>query len=84
MALANTLSPRVVKVAAAAVAGLGVGTLVPPDPVRLPVAGSVPGLVVGAVLLAGGLALYVHGPSLLGTGDCGCGGGCGDRCSVES
>lgn len=73
----TALTPKIVKVAAAVLVGLNVGTLVPPSPVTLPVAGEVSGVLVGATGLATGAALYRFGPGLLGSTDCGCAGDCG-------
>ncbi|MFB6068914.1 MAG: hypothetical protein ABEJ90_03205 [Halobacterium sp.] len=66
---------RAAKFAAAVVAGLGVGTLVPPDPVGLPGIGSVSGLLFGSAGLAAGAVLYSQA-SRLAPADCGCGGDC--------
>jgi hypothetical protein len=67
---------KAVKLFAAAVVGLSLGTLVPPDPLALPAAGTVPALPVGVAGLAVGTALYVRGPALVGASGCGCGGDC--------
>lgn len=69
-------SPKLIKVVAAVVVGLGAGALLPPDPVTLPVVGTVPGVVAGAVGVAVGGALYRWGPGVLATPDCGCAGDC--------
>lgn len=71
------VSPKALKVAAAVVVGLSVGTLVSSDPVALPVVGTASGLLVGGVgLLAGGV-LYYWVPGLVASPDCGCSGDCG-------
>lgn len=77
LARGSLLTPRLVKFIAALVVGLSIGTAVPPRPVVLPVAGSVPGLVVGATGLVVGAALYRHGPTLVGQSGCDCSGACG-------
>jgi hypothetical protein len=77
MSLASRSLSRVklAKFAAAAVAGLGVGTLLSPSPVSAPAIGTVPGLVLGGVALLAGVALYTQAGRL--GPDCGCGGDCG-------
>lgn len=60
------------KFLAAALIGLGVGTLLSPDPVAVPLVGTVPGVAVGGVgLVAGGL-LYAQMPNCGCSGDCDC------------
>jgi len=71
------IRPKLVKVVAAIVIGLSIGTLVPPDAVMLPVLGRVSGIVVGAVGLLAGTLLYRRAPDLTGTANCGCSGECG-------
>lgn len=61
------------KILAAVVVGLSIGTLLPPDPVVLPVVGSVSGVLVGGIGLVVGGVLYAQ---LSGTSDCGCSGDC--------
>jgi hypothetical protein len=77
MSLASRSLSRVklAKFVAAAVAGLGVGTLLSPSPVTAPAVGTAPGLPAGAVLLLAGVALYTQADRL--GPDCGCGGDCG-------
>ena len=70
------VNPRIVKVVAAIVVGLSIGTLVPPEPVVVPVVGTVSGIVVGGVGLVTGTALYLWVPGLVGTSECGCSGDC--------
>jgi hypothetical protein len=69
-------SPKLVKMVAAVVVGLSIGTLLPPEPVAVPGVGPVPGLAVGGVGLLAGAVLYLKGPALVGTG-CGCATDCG-------
>lgn len=76
MRVRTPAGPKVLKVTAAVVIGLSVGALVPPDAVRFPVVGAVPGLLAGGVGLLVGLVLYRWMPRLL-TPDCGCAGDCG-------
>lgn len=71
------VGPRTVKVVAAVVVGLSVGTLLPPDAVAVPLVGTVSGVVVGGVGLATGAGLYLWVPGLLAGPDCGCSGDCG-------
>lgn len=71
------IDPRIVKVLAAVVIGLSVGTMVPPKAVLLPAVGAVPGLLVGGLGLVAGAALFQWGPRLVGVADCGCTGDCG-------
>lgn len=70
-------SPKTVKVVAAVLVGLGVGTLTSAEPVSLPVVGPTSALAVGGVGLAAGAVLYQWGPNLVGSPDCGCTGDCG-------
>ena len=55
----------------AVVVGFSVGTLLSPEPLAVPLVGTVPGVVAVAVGLAGGGLLYARMPG------CGCSGGCG-------
>ena len=71
------VSPKAVKVVAAVVVGLSVGTLLPPDPVVLPFVGRVSGLLVGGCGLVAGGVLYLRAPRLVGSSDCDCSGECG-------
>jgi len=73
------LSPKLVKIIAAIIVGLSIGTAVPPEPILLPVVGAVPGLAVGTIGLLAGAALYLRGPTFVGSpeSDCGCTGDCG-------
>lgn len=57
--------------------GLGVGALVPPEPVTVPAVGPMPGIAVGSLGLVVGGALYLRGPSIVGASGCGCSGDCG-------
>lgn len=64
--------PTVGKLLAAVVVGFSVGTLLSPEPLTVPLVGTVPGVAVGGVgLVAGGL-LYTQIPSCGCSGDCGC------------
>lgn len=74
-ALSSVSVPWLGKLLAAVVVGLGIGTLVPPDPVTVPAVGTVSGLLVGggAVVAGGGLYLWIQ----RSTGRCDCGGACG-------
>lgn len=74
----ESISPRLVKLLAAVVVGLSIGTLVPPEPVALPVLGSTPAVAVGGTGLLVGVAVYRWVPGLVNTSssDCGCGGDC--------
>lgn len=69
-------NPRAVKVVAAVVLGLSLGTLVPPEPVTLPAVGTVPGVAAGGIGLAVGAVLYLWVPGWLGASGCGCDGDC--------
>ena len=73
-ALDSVSVPWVGKFLAAVVVGLGIGTLVPPEPVSVPAVGTVSGLLVGsgAIAVGGGLYLWIR----RSTGGCGCGGSC--------
>lgn len=71
------VSPKVVKVVAAIIVGLSVGTLVPPEPVVFPAIGAVSGVAVGGVGLVAGVVLYVWVPTLVSSSECGCAGECG-------
>lgn len=73
------VSPRLVKLLAAIVVGLSIGTLVPPEPVMLPYLGSVSAVLVGGTGLLVGAAVYRWVPALVSTSssDCGCSGDCG-------
>lgn len=64
---------KVTKVFAAVLVGLAVGSMVPPEPVVLPVVGSVSSLVVGGVGVAVGALVYARVP---GSSGCGCSGDC--------
>lgn len=70
-------TPKLVKFAAAVLVGLGVGTLVTPLPVGLPVIGETSGVLVGPAGLTTGVVLYRFGPGVVGGADCGCAGECG-------
>lgn len=70
-------TPKLVKFAAAVLVGLGVGTLVSPSPVALPLAGETSGVFVGLAGLATGGVLYRFGPGLVGSSSCDCAGECG-------
>lgn len=61
--------------AAAVVVGLGLGTLVPPDPVSVPLVGRVPGVVAGGVGLVTGGGAFALLKRSSGSG-CGCSGDC--------
>ncbi|WP_126662168.1 hypothetical protein [Haloterrigena salifodinae] len=63
------------KFLAAVVVGLGIGTLVSPEPVAVPVVGTVSRLLVGsgAVVVGSGLYLWIR----RSTGGRGCGDSCG-------
>lgn len=67
---------RLGKVVAAVVIGLSIGTLVPPEPVALPMVGSVSGIVAGFAGLVVGGGLY--GLARRSASGCGCDGEC--RC----
>jgi len=69
-------SAKLFRVLAAILVGLGVGTLLSPEPVSVPVVGTISGLVVGGVGLVVGPTLYLAVPKLVGP-DCGCAGDCG-------
>lgn len=71
------VSPKIVKVVAAIVVGLSIGTLVPPDAVLLPVVGPMSGIVVGGIGLITGTVLYLWVPALVSPSACGCTGDCG-------
>lgn len=71
----RAVNPKFVKVVAAVVVGLSLGTLVPPDPVTLPGVGTVSGILVGSAGLGSGAILYLWLPRVVGT-DCGCSGDC--------
>lgn len=64
---------RVWKLSAAGLAGLGVGTLLSPEPIAIPVLGTMSGLVVGAAGLVVGGVMYHQAPD---SGGCGCGSDC--------
>jgi hypothetical protein len=64
-------SPTIGKFLAAVVVGFSVGTLLSPEPLAVPLVGTVPGVVAVAVGLAGGGPLYARMPG------CSCSGGCG-------
>ena len=68
------LTPKLVKIVAAVIVGLSIGTAVPPEPVLLPVVGPVPSLAVGTIGLLAGASLYLRGPTFIGSSesDCGC------------
>lgn len=70
-------SPRAVKMVAAVIVGLSVGTLVPPEPVTVPTVGPVSGILVGGIGLVVGGVLYLRGPRVVGSPECGCSGDCG-------
>ncbi|WP_436906805.1 hypothetical protein [Halosimplex marinum] len=59
---------------AAVFVGIGIGTLVPPDPVTVPGVGSVSGLLVGGGALVAGGGLYAA--TKRSSSGCGCGGDC--------
>ncbi len=61
---------------AAVFVGLGIGSLVPPDPVTLPAFGTVPGVLIGAGALAIGGGLYFGLRRLSDSKACGCVGPC--------
>ena len=65
-------APAVGKLLAAALVGLGVGTLLSPAPVAVPLVGTVPGVAVGGVGLVTGGLLYAQMPSCGCSGDCDC------------
>lgn len=66
--------PTIGKLLAAVIIGISLGMLLPPDPVTLPLFGTVPGLVAGAGGLAIGGVLFAKIP---GSSGCGCSGNCG-------
>ncbi|QSX00219.1 hypothetical protein [Haloterrigena alkaliphila] len=66
--------PRLGKFVAAVIVGLGIGTLVAPEPVTVPTVGAVPGLLAGSAAIAVGTGLYLWIKRT--TAGCGCGGGC--------
>ncbi len=72
------VNPKIVKVVAAIVVGLSVGTLIPPEPVTLPVVGPASGIAVGGIGLVLGAVLYLWIPKRVsGSGSgCGCSGDC--------
>lgn len=59
------------KLVAAIIAGLGIGTLVSPEPVTVSVIGTVSGVIVGAIGPVAGGVLYTQ------ISGCGCSGDCG-------
>lgn len=61
---------KLVKLLAAVVVGLGIGTMVPPDPVAVPAVGPVSGLLVGAVGVVVGGVLYTKAPASASSCDC--------------
>jgi len=74
-ALRQYARPRTVATfAAAALLGLGIGTLVQSDPVALPYVGETSQYLVGAGGLLAGGGLYAIRP---GSSDCDCSGPCG-------
>jgi hypothetical protein len=79
MSLRSTtrLTPRRVKVLAAILIGLSIGTLLPPEPVLVPVIGIVPGLLLGGSGLLLGAVLYVRAPTWVTASACECSGDCG-------
>ncbi len=70
-------SPKVVKMVAAVVLGLGIGTIIGAEPVTIPGIGAVSGLLAGGLAVLVGGALYVKGPNHVQSEDCGCGDDCG-------
>lgn len=73
----RAVSPRIIKIVAAIIVGLSVGTALPPDPVNLPFVGTTPGLLVGIFGIITGAVLYLWVPNLVNTSACRCIGDCG-------
>lgn len=55
----GNVNPKLVKVVAAVIMGLSIGTLIPPEPVIVPAIGVVPGLVAGSIGFVTGAVLYL-------------------------
>lgn len=61
------------KFLAAALVGIGIGTMVPPEPMAVPGLGSISSLLVGGAGVVAGTGLYTRIPS---SSECGCSGDC--------
>jgi|GEM_PF-5442075 len=73
----SPVSPKMVKVGAAVIIGVSLGTVLGGETVLVPGIGAVPGVVGGGVGALAGAALYRWGPPVVGGGTCDCTGDCG-------
>lgn len=73
----TVFGPKLVKIVAAVLIGLSIGTAIPPSTIYLSGVGSMPSVVVGGIGLVSGVVAYQWGPNILGSSDCGCSGDCG-------
>ena len=76
-AVSRLADAKVVKLAVGLIVGLGLGAMLSPSPVTLPVVGATSTLYVGAVAVIVGGGLYVGLDRRSSSSDCGCGSDCG-------
>lgn len=75
--LSELINPKYVKIVAAIVIGLSVGSILPPDPAAFDILGVLPGTFVAGTGVIIGAIMYTKLPEIVSSKSCGCTGDCG-------